>query len=140
MTNATNSLITSGVCAPPHLSTARTAERRPDTVPLILLGTTLQSNPCLHTADREAISRTRECEMSERPSTPVGINTEFDLDKYRAQLWKMGDAELVMQGEMLARLCSPAQNFGKPPKEQWAKQLSECREEWRKRHPKVEKT
>ena len=75
--------------------------------------------------------------MTEWPPTPVGVSTsEFDFDKYRTKLRDMSDVELIEQGKMLRNLCSPAQNFGKLPKTQWAKQLSECREEWRRRHSK----
>ncbi len=68
----------------------------------------------------------------------VGFSSyEFDFDKYREKLRDMGEADLVKEGTMLARLCSPAQNFGKPAPPQWAEQLKVCREEWRRRHPKA---
>ena len=70
-------------------------------------------------------------------ATPIGIgNVKFDVEKFRAEILKMDDAELVKNGKMLAFLCSPRQNFGKPPKEQWAVQLKECRTEWKRRNRK----
>jgi hypothetical protein len=66
----------------------------------------------------------------------VAIDSRFDIEKYRAELQKMADKKLIEDGKKLAFLCSPRQNFGQPPKEQWALQLKEARAEWRKRHPK----
>ena len=66
----------------------------------------------------------------------ISFNKEFDFDAYRDKLRAMSDKELRAEGKNLAFLCSPVQNFGKPPKPQWAKQLEEARAEWRRRHPK----
>jgi hypothetical protein len=79
--------------------------------------------------------------MTELPPIPVGVSTsEFDFEKYRAQLRQMADDDLIMHGEMLSRLSSPDQNFADPLNEQWVRQLNECREEWKRRrqsrHPK----
>jgi hypothetical protein len=69
--------------------------------------------------------------------TPIGVGpSKFDLETFRAKLCKMPDAELVKSGKQLAFLCSPGQNFGKPPHKEWAMQLEESRAEWRRRHPK----
>ena len=43
---------------------------------------------------------------------------------------------LIEYGKSCAFLCSPKQNFGKPPLEVWTVQLREARAEWRRRHPK----
>jgi hypothetical protein len=59
----------------------------------------------------------------------------IDLDEIRAELYEMSDKELIERGKSLAFLCSPKQNFGKPPREVWAVQLKEARAEWRRRHP-----
>ena len=69
--------------------------------------------------------------------TPIGIrNVKFDVEKFRAEILKMDDVELVKNGKMSVFLCPPRQNSGKPPKGQWAGQLKECRTEWKRRHPK----
>ena len=81
-----------------------------------------------------------EFEMTELPPIPVRVSkSEFDFDKYRAQLRKMADDDLLMHGEMLSRLSSPEQNFTDPLNEQWVQQLNECREEWKRRHPRAAK-
>jgi hypothetical protein len=70
--------------------------------------------------------------------TPIGLGTNtFDLEKYRAELQRIFEEELMKEGKTLAFLCSKRQNFGHPPKPQWAAQLKECRAEWRRRHPRV---
>ena len=67
----------------------------------------------------------------------VAFDSRFDFDAYRVKLASMSLEKLIEEGKTLAFLCSPKQNFGKPPKEQWTAQLKECRAEWRRRHPKM---
>jgi hypothetical protein len=57
----------------------------------------------------------------------------IDVDAIRARLRKLSDAELIRYGQNCAFLCSPKQNFGKPPLEVWTVQLDEARAEWRRR-------
>lgn len=68
----------------------------------------------------------------------IAFDSSFDVDAFRTRLSKMNDKDLIALGKNLTFLCSPAQNFGKPPREVWAIQLKEAREEWRRRHPKAE--
>jgi hypothetical protein len=64
-------------------------------------------------------------------SRPASI----DVDAIRARLRKLLDPELIEYGKSCVFLCSPKQNFGKPPLEVWTVQLREARAEWRRRHP-----
>jgi hypothetical protein len=69
------------------------------------------------------------------------IGTQNDnLENLRARLRKMTDKQLVEFGKDVRYLCSPVANFHKPPLEVWAAQLREGCEEWRRRHPKTEKS
>jgi hypothetical protein len=70
-------------------------------------------------------------------SSPQSTSNSVDLEEYRARLRKMTDEELIREGKAGRYLCSPAANFGKPPRECFVIQLRECREEWRRRHPRV---
>lgn len=45
----------------------------------------------------------------------------------------MTDAELIAFGKAARRMCSPAANLGKPPREPFVIQLREAREEWKRR-------
>ena len=58
---------------------------------------------------------------------------DIDLDDLRARLRKMTDAELVAFGKAARRMCSPAANLGKPPREPFVIQLREARAEWKRR-------
>jgi hypothetical protein len=71
--------------------------------------------------------------MADRALRGIALDSRFDLDRYRAKLREMSENKLIEEGKTLAFLCSPRQNFGKPPKEQWALQLIEARAEWRRR-------
>jgi len=57
----------------------------------------------------------------------------IDLDELRARLRKMSHAELIAFGKAARRMCSPAANMGKPPRESFVIQLREAREEWMRR-------
>jgi hypothetical protein len=59
----------------------------------------------------------------------------LDVGTIRARLRKISDSELIKYGKDCAFLCSPKQNFGKPPSPVWKTQLDEARAEWRRRHP-----
>ena len=65
----------------------------------------------------------------------IALNTAIDLDAIRARLRKLSDIELIKYGKDCSFLCSPRQNFGKPPLEVWKAQLEEARAEWRRRQP-----
>jgi hypothetical protein len=67
--------------------------------------------------------------------TSIALDSGVDIESLRARLQKMSDNDLVQFGKDCAFLCSPKQNFGKPPLEVWATQLKEARREWRRRHP-----
>jgi hypothetical protein len=49
----------------------------------------------------------------------------------------MSDQELLRYGQAAKYMCSPRANMGKPPREEFVIQLSEARNEWRKRFPKM---
>jgi len=70
-----------------------------------------------------------------RQFSGIGFDESSDVERFRTELLKMSNQELVKCGKDLAFLCSPKQNFGKPPREVWAVQLKEARAEWRRRHP-----
>jgi hypothetical protein len=57
-----------------------------------------------------------------------------NLDELRVRLRKMSDPELLRYGKA-ARFMS-AGDWGKPPRQSFVIQLRECREEWKRRHPK----
>jgi len=65
----------------------------------------------------------------------VGFD-KFDEDKEREKLRKLSDAELIREGKAARYMCSPATNFGKPPRDEFLIALGLCKEEWRRRHPK----
>jgi hypothetical protein len=65
----------------------------------------------------------------------VGFD-KFDEEKEREKLRKLSDAELVREGKAARYMCSPATNFGKPPRDVYVIALRLCKEEWRRRHPK----
>lgn len=58
-----------------------------------------------------------------------------NLEKLRARLCKMTDAQLFRFGKAAASLCDPTQNFGKPARKTFIVQLKECRIAWRRRNP-----
>jgi hypothetical protein len=65
----------------------------------------------------------------------VGFD-KFDEEKERARLCKMSDEELIREGRAARYMCSPATNFGKPPRNVYEIALRLCKEEWSRRHPK----
>ena len=67
----------------------------------------------------------------------IGLD-KFDADKERERLRKLSDAKLIREGKAARYMCSPAANFGKPPLEVYVVGLRQCKEEWRRRHPKCE--
>jgi hypothetical protein len=74
--------------------------------------------------------------MTDQPFKGVALNARFNLDEYRAKIDAMSNSQLRNEGTNLTFLCSEKQNFGKPPKEEWAEKLEACRAEWRRRHPR----
>jgi hypothetical protein len=70
-------------------------------------------------------------------SSPQFTSDTVDLEELRARLRKMSDVELIASGKAARHMCSPGANFGKPPRECFVIALRECREEWRRRHPKT---
>ena len=66
----------------------------------------------------------------------VGL-VEFDEEKERERLRKMSDEELIREGRAARYMCAPSTNFGKPPREVYVIALRLAKEEWRRRHPKV---
>jgi hypothetical protein len=65
---------------------------------------------------------------------------EFNEDEERARLAKLSDEELIREGKAARSLSDPKQNWGRPPREIWAIGLRLCKEEWRRRHPKLDAT
>ena len=65
----------------------------------------------------------------------VGFD-KFDEEKERERLRKMSDEELIREGKSARYMCSPATNFGKPPRDVYVIALRLCKEEYRWRHPK----
>ena len=61
---------------------------------------------------------------------------EFDEEKECERLRKMSDEELIREGRAARYMCSPAANFGKPPRDVYLIALGLCKEEYRRRHPK----
>jgi len=66
----------------------------------------------------------------------IAGNLGVDVNAIRARLRSLSDVQLIEYGKNCAFLCSPKQNFGKPPLEVWTVQLSEARAEWRRRRPR----
>jgi hypothetical protein len=65
---------------------------------------------------------------------------EFDEEKERERLRKMSDEELICEGRAARYMCSPATNFGKPPRDVYVIALRICKEEYRRRRqPKHDK-
>jgi hypothetical protein len=64
----------------------------------------------------------------------VGFD-KFDVDKARERLRKLSDRELIR--EAARYMCSPATNFRRPPQDEFVIGLRLCKEEWRRRYPKV---
>ena len=58
---------------------------------------------------------------------------EFDEEKERERLRKMSDEELIREGRAARYMCSPATNFGKPPRDVYVIALRLCKEEYRRR-------
>ena len=56
-----------------------------------------------------------------------------DLDKLRARLRKMNDADPIAFGKAARHMCSPKANLGKPPRQPFVIQLREARAEWKRR-------
>jgi hypothetical protein len=69
----------------------------------------------------------------------IAFDNTVDIDAIRERLRTLTDTELIRYGKDCVFLCSPKQNFGKPPLEVWALQLREARAEWTRRHPAVGK-
>jgi hypothetical protein len=66
----------------------------------------------------------------------VGFD-KFDEEKERERLRKMSDEELIREGRAARYMCSPAKNFGKPPRDVDVIALRLCKEEYRRRHAKT---
>jgi hypothetical protein len=64
----------------------------------------------------------------------VGFD-KFDEEKERERLRKMSDRELIR--EAAKYMWSPSTNFGKTPRDEFVIGLRLCKEEWQRRHPKV---
>ena len=60
---------------------------------------------------------------------------KFDEEKERQRLRKLSGKELIR--ETVKYMCSPPTNFGKTPQDEAVIGLRLCKEEWRRRHPKV---
>ena len=58
---------------------------------------------------------------------------EFDEEKERERLRKMSDEELIREGRAARYMCSPATNFGQPPRDVYVIALRLCKEEYRRR-------
>ena len=58
---------------------------------------------------------------------------EVDLEDLRARLRKMTAAELLAFGKSARYMCSPMANLGKLPRKAFVLQLTEAREEWKRR-------
>jgi len=69
----------------------------------------------------------------------VGFN-KFDADKEREKLRKLSDEELIREGKAARYMCAPSTNFGKPPRDVYVIALRLCIEEWRRSHPKHDKS
>jgi hypothetical protein len=59
------------------------------------------------------------------------------VEEFRIRIGRMEDTALLRQGQSAKFMCSPQANFGKAPRECFVIHLEECRNEWRKRHPKL---
>jgi hypothetical protein len=62
---------------------------------------------------------------------------KFDLEKERERVRKLTDQELIREGKAGRHLCSSEANFGEPPQAVFLIGLRLCKEEWRRRHPKL---
>lgn len=60
-------------------------------------------------------------------------NSPFDVEDLRARLRRMDDEMPLGFGRSAAYMCSPWATLGKPPRDVFVVQLSEAREEWRRR-------
>jgi hypothetical protein len=74
--------------------------------------------------------------MTYHDMSHLSRESALDVDALRIRLHKLLGNDLVKFGRDCAFLCSPKQNFGKPPDKVWSVQLTEARTEWRRRHPK----
>src|SRR5215469_11882615 len=66
---------------------------------------------------------------SMRDLSPVGLQSELDLDQLRARLRRMTDAELRHFRQSARFMCSPAANHGAAQRECFVIQLGEARAE-----------
>ena len=66
----------------------------------------------------------------------IQIQGEIDLERLRARLRAMTDAQLRPFGKAAKYMVSPYANMGKPPLPAFVIQFEEARAEWRRRHPK----
>jgi hypothetical protein len=64
----------------------------------------------------------------------VGFD-KLDVDKERERLRKLNERELIR--ETAKYMWSPPTNFGKTPRDEFVIGLQLCKEEWRRRHPKL---
>ena len=69
----------------------------------------------------------------------VGFD-KFDVDKEWEKLRKLSNEELIREGKAARYMCAPSPNFGKPPRDVYVIALRLCIEEWRRRHPKHDKS
>lgn len=60
---------------------------------------------------------------------------DFRVEKFRAEIEKISDDELLKLGRELRKLVYP--KVVSPAKCTFEIQLEECRVEWRRRHPKL---
>ena len=66
----------------------------------------------------------------------VGI-LQFDVGNFRKRIQKMTDAELIRFGKAARYMADPHNSADKKTVESvYEIQLGECREEWRRRHPR----
>jgi len=66
----------------------------------------------------------------------LSIQTEAEnIEAIRDRIRNMTDLELREYGRAARDLADPKKNFG-PPNPSFAIQLTEAREEWKRRHPK----
>jgi hypothetical protein len=64
----------------------------------------------------------------------VGLDESFDVERFRSELRKMSDEDLVKCGKQVASIRGPLPRHT-PQKDVWSIQLDEARAEWRRRHP-----
>lgn len=70
-----------------------------------------------------------------KPFASVGL-TEFDVERFRAELRAMSDAELLKCGKQIASICSKPVVHPPGVILSWPIQLDEARKEWRRRNPR----